>query len=57
MRGVSNKQSGRGSFLWVCLLGFVGASDVVSVWVCVTVGVTAPCLCSLARSVSEGCVC
>ena len=29
---MSNKQSGRGSFLWVCLLWFVGASDVVSVF-------------------------
>ena len=29
---MSNKQSGRGSFLWVYLLWFVGASDVISVW-------------------------
>ena len=54
---VSNEQRGRGSFLWVCLLWFVGASDVVSVWACVTVGFAAPCRCLLARRVSLRGVC
>ena len=35
--------------LWVCLLWSVFASDVVIVWVWVTVGVAAPCWCLLAR--------
>ena len=40
---VANKQSGRGSSLWVRLLWSVGAFDVVDVWGWVTVGVAAPC--------------
>ena len=53
-----NKQSGRGSSLWVCLLWSVGAFDVVDVWAWVIVG-AAPCRCSLARRVSlrSECVC
>ena len=46
---VDNKQSGRGSSLWVCLLWSVGAFDVVNVWAWVIVGVAAPCRCLLAR--------
>ena len=46
---VANKQSGRGSSLWVCLLWSVGAFDVFNVWVWVIVGAAAPCRCLLAR--------
>ena len=43
-----SERSECGSFLWVCLLWSVGASDVVNVWVWVTVGVAAPCRCLVA---------
>ena len=46
---VANKQRGRGSSLWVCLLWSVGAFDVVNVWAWVIVGAAAPCWCLLAR--------
>ena len=55
---MSNKQSGRGSSLWVCLLWSLCASDVGNMWVWVTVGVAAPCWCLLARwkALRDACV-
>ena len=49
---MSNKRNWRGSSMWVCLLQSVGSSDVVNVWVWVTVGIAALCWCLL--NVSEG---